>query len=76
MGSDCTVSALENRFRRIKRDAKLINDAVSKGIDPLTLGIGSDEGTIMETSAFFSILLIAHHTSHSTAQSLFIAQFY
>ena len=45
MGSDCTASALENRFRRIKQDGKRINDAISNGVDPLTLGIGSGEGT-------------------------------
>ena len=41
MGSDCSASALENRFRRIKQDSKRINDAISRGVDPLTLGIGS-----------------------------------
>jgi hypothetical protein len=45
MGSDCTSSALENRFRRIKQDGKRINDAISTGVDPLSLGIGSGEGT-------------------------------
>lgn len=44
MGSDCSASALENRFRRIKQDSKRINDAISRGVDPLTLGIGSGEG--------------------------------
>lgn len=44
MGSDCSTSALENRFRRIKQDSKRINDAISRGVDPLTLGIGSGEG--------------------------------
>lgn len=45
MGSDCTASALENRFRSIKQDGKRINDALSKGVDPLSLNIGSREGT-------------------------------
>ncbi|KIM99632.1 hypothetical protein OIDMADRAFT_55547 [Oidiodendron maius Zn] len=45
MGSDCSASALENRFRRIKQDSKRINDAISRGVDPLTLGIGSCEET-------------------------------
>ncbi|KAL3422932.1 hypothetical protein PVAG01_04679 [Phlyctema vagabunda] len=39
-GGDCTKSAVENRFRRIKTDAKLINDALSNKIDPITLPIG------------------------------------
>ena len=42
MGSDCTPSALDNRFRSIKKDAKAINSAVAKGIDVLTLHIGVD----------------------------------
>jgi hypothetical protein len=45
MGSDCTASALENRFRSIKQDGKRINDALSNGVDPLSLNIGSREGT-------------------------------
>ncbi|TAQ86433.1 hypothetical protein B7494_g5243 [Chlorociboria aeruginascens] len=43
-GGDCTKSALENRFRRIKSDAKLINDALKQGIDPITLAIGDAKG--------------------------------
>ncbi|CAL3970304.1 unnamed protein product [Diplocarpon coronariae] len=42
-GGDCTKSAIENRFRRIKVDAKLVNDAVEKGVDPITLPIGLDQ---------------------------------
>jgi hypothetical protein len=45
-GGDCTNSALENRFRRIKKDAKLINDAIAKGIDPITLDIGGTDGEV------------------------------
>ena len=45
-GGDCTFSALENRFRRIKKDAKLINDAIGKGIDPITLDIGGTDGEV------------------------------
>lgn len=45
-GGDCTKSALENRFRRIKSDAKLINDAIAKGIDPITLPIGDISGEV------------------------------
>jgi hypothetical protein len=43
-GGDCTASALENRFRRIKKDAKLINDSIVEGIDPITLAIGDTDG--------------------------------
>jgi hypothetical protein len=39
-GGDCTTSAIANRFRRIKSDAKLINDALANGIDPITLPTG------------------------------------
>ncbi|KAE9364597.1 hypothetical protein N431DRAFT_447767 [Stipitochalara longipes BDJ] len=43
-GGDCTASALENRFRRIKKDAHLINDSIKKGVDPITLPIGDTDG--------------------------------
>jgi hypothetical protein len=43
MGGDCTGSACENRFRRIKQDAKAINAALKNGIDPMTLNIGEQE---------------------------------
>ena len=42
-GGDCTQSAIENRFRRIKSDAKLMNDALANGVDPFTLPIGGDD---------------------------------
>lgn len=45
-GGDCTKSALENRFRRVKADAKLINDAIKNGIDPITLNIGETNGQV------------------------------
>ncbi len=41
-GGDCTAMALQNRFRVIKRDAKSMNDAIAKGIDPFTLPIGAE----------------------------------
>lgn len=50
-GGDCTVSAIENRFRRIKSDAKLINDALKKGIDPITLPIGGSDGSVAPKSS-------------------------
>jgi hypothetical protein len=40
------VSALENRFRRIKSDAKALNDALAAGIDPLTIPTDSLNGKI------------------------------
>jgi hypothetical protein len=40
------MSAIENRFRRIKSDAKLIRDALAKGIDPITLPIGGPDGQV------------------------------
>jgi hypothetical protein len=45
-GGDCTKSSLENRFRRIKTDAHLINNAIKKGIDPISLQIGGHDGGI------------------------------
>ena len=45
-GGDCTSSALENRFRRIRSDAKLINEAVTSGVDPITINIGDTNGTV------------------------------
>lgn len=44
-GGDCTASSLQNRFRRIKTDAQLVNDAVRKGIDCITLDIGGPDGS-------------------------------
>jgi len=37
---------LENRFRRIKGDAKALNDALEKGIDPITIPTDSLNGKI------------------------------
>jgi hypothetical protein len=45
-GGDCTKSSLENRFRRIKTDAKLMNNAVAKGVDPINLDIGGPDGVV------------------------------
>ena len=38
------MSALENRFRRIKGDAKALNDALAAGIDPFTIPTDSLNG--------------------------------
>lgn len=40
------MSALENRFRRIKGDAKALNDALAAGIDPFTIPTDSLNGKI------------------------------
>lgn len=45
-GGDCTVSALDNRFRRVKADAKLLNDALAQGIDPITITTDSLNGKV------------------------------
>ncbi|PVH77945.1 hypothetical protein DL98DRAFT_422919 [Cadophora sp. DSE1049] len=50
-GGDCTKSAIENRFRRLKSDAKLINDAVKNGIDPITLNVGDTDGMVAISGA-------------------------
>jgi hypothetical protein len=57
MGSDCTPSALDNRFRSIKKDAKAINSAVAKGIDVLTLHIGDGPKCRLK-------LLFSQHITH------------
>jgi hypothetical protein len=49
-GGDCTKSALENRFRRIKSDARLINDAVAKGVDVITINVGDTNGQVAMSS--------------------------
>ncbi|KAA8573967.1 hypothetical protein EYC84_005509 [Monilinia fructicola] len=43
-GGDCTVSALENRFKRLKSDAKLINAAVANGEDPININVADTNG--------------------------------
>jgi hypothetical protein len=47
---------LENRFRRIKADAKLINNAVKDGVDVITINVGDTNGAIAVgkgTAGFF-----------------------
>lgn len=73
-GGDCTKSAIENRFRRIKSDAKLINNAIAKGVDPITLNIGDAIGEV----AIGSNTGGARHgqefgiTSHHNTQHIFL----
>ncbi|KAF7887040.1 uncharacterized protein EAF02_003687 [Botrytis sinoallii] len=45
-GGDCTASALDNRFRRLKSDAKLINAAVARGQDPILMNVGDTNGEV------------------------------
>jgi hypothetical protein len=45
-GGDCTKSALESRFRRLRSDAVLINKAVAKGINPITINVGGTDGQV------------------------------
>ena len=42
--SNYTLSTLENRFYCVKRDAKLINDFIKKGINLITLSINNIDG--------------------------------
>ena len=42
--SNRTLSTLENRFYYVKRDAKLINDFIKKGINLITLSISNIDG--------------------------------
>jgi hypothetical protein len=66
-GGDCTKSALENRFRRIKSDAVLINQAFAKGIDPITLDIGGKDGQVPikggNGGQIFSVF--SHHSTYT-----------
>jgi len=70
------VSALENRFRRIKGDAKALNDALAAGIDPFTIPtdslngkIGGGKGMLLPKPAFptfkhaFIIITCTHSPS-------------
>lgn len=60
MGSDCSVSAIENRFRPLKRQVILINKTVEDGVDVATLGIGSGGGKTQRSPS-----LSAKHESRS-----------
>lgn len=65
-GGDCTASALDNRFRRLKSDAKLINAAVAKGEDPILMNVGDTNGEIAckgkggDESMFFLVFQIQY----------------
>jgi hypothetical protein len=61
------VSALENRFRRIKGDAKALNDALAQGIDPITIPTDSLNGKIgkgrLQPKPVFHIVYKFHSSS-------------
>ncbi|TGO22794.1 hypothetical protein BPAE_0154g00050 [Botrytis paeoniae] len=68
-GGDCTVSALENRFRRLKSDAKLINDAVAKGEDPILMNVGDTNGEVAcKGKAISELMGSATPASHIQSQ--------
>ncbi|TGO42507.1 hypothetical protein BHYA_0007g00060 [Botrytis hyacinthi] len=68
-GGDCTASALENRFRRLKSDAKLINDAVAKGEDPIFMNVGDTNGEVACKGKAISVLMgSATPASHIQSQ--------
>jgi hypothetical protein len=80
-GGDCTASAIDNRFRRIKKDAKLINDAIAKGIDPMTLDIGDTSGEVAmrsvkrgpgqtKSSQFSALCIFSFHSRAHTARNI------
>ncbi|KAF5874488.1 uncharacterized protein Bfra_004498 [Botrytis fragariae] len=74
-GGDCTASALDNRFRRLKSDAKLINAAVARGEDPILMNVGDTNGEIAckgkggNELMFFLVFQVPYHKS--TDLSLF-----
>ncbi|KAF7956690.1 hypothetical protein EAE96_004022 [Botrytis aclada] len=59
-GGDCTFSAIDNRFRRLKSDAKLINDAVAKGEDPILMNVGDTNGEIACKRKEHSFVIFAY----------------
>jgi hypothetical protein len=66
-GGDCTAMALQNRFRAIRRDAKLMNDSIAKGIDPITLPIGAEtsSGGVKGSSGQTTVLYLSSSTLHN-----------
>ncbi|TGO70383.1 hypothetical protein BOTNAR_0001g00590 [Botryotinia narcissicola] len=68
-GGDCTASALDNRFRRLKSDAKLINAAVAKGEDPILMNVGDTNGEVACKGRAISVLMgSATPASHIQSQ--------
>ncbi|KAF7901073.1 hypothetical protein EAF00_003294 [Botryotinia globosa] len=68
-GGDCTASALDNRFRRLKSDAKLINAAVAKGEDPILMNVGDTNGEVACKGKAISVLMgSATPASHIQSQ--------
>ncbi|KAM0132414.1 hypothetical protein ACHAP3_006451 [Botrytis cinerea] len=68
-GGDCTASAVENRFRRLKSDAKLINAAVAKGEDPILMNVGDTNGGVAcKGKAISELMGSATPASHIKSQ--------
>ncbi|KAF7931679.1 uncharacterized protein EAE98_004415 [Botrytis deweyae] len=68
-GGDCTASALDNRFRRLKSDAKLINAAVARGEDPILMNVGDTNGEVACKGKAISVLMgSATPASHIQSQ--------
>jgi hypothetical protein len=72
-GGDCTKSAIDNRFRKIKSHAVLIKKALADGRDPFSLHIdekGSDSSaTLMKGGHVFSCISFYLSAQHSTQLS-------
>lgn len=63
---------MENRFRRIKSDAKQINQAVADGIDVITINVGDTSGAVANGGSASgkkgqarSLSLLSQHTTYS-----------
>ncbi|QSZ33889.1 hypothetical protein DSL72_005463 [Monilinia vaccinii-corymbosi] len=69
-GGDCIVSPLENRFRRLKSDAKLINIAVGEGEDPININVADTDGQIAckRKGAISELMGSETPTSHVASQ--------
>ncbi|TVY40897.1 hypothetical protein LSUB1_G002345 [Lachnellula subtilissima] len=65
-GGDCTNSAIENRMRRVKTDAKRINNALTQGIDPITLIIEGHQGEVAARGKGRGQAVLLHSFSTNT----------
>ncbi|TVY51665.1 hypothetical protein LCER1_G004682 [Lachnellula cervina] len=77
-GGDCTKWAIENRLRRVKTDAKRINNALVQGIDPITLNIEGYQGEVAARAkgcgqAVFIIFFQHQHIAHRSLYALALA---
>jgi hypothetical protein len=69
VGGDCTASAVENRFRKIKIDGKAINLALKNGVDPINLKIGDPASQVHGWYNAFSRLGLLSSKSLSLYQT-------